>query len=143
MGTVIPFPRKSSVPVLLAALAAVVRRHRTDPEAGGLAAVRALRAAGATWADVLPGIAPWVGHVGERTPFIPTAGASLQAAILVCGRLDAARPFALAELAVILASPRTAAGDARAWALVAEHDAVLELEHQAEVTALLASAPGA
>ena len=131
------------VPDLLAGLAEIVRRHRSDPAGGGLGAMRALRAAGATWADVLP-IAHWIGHKGCQTPWPgPGGGTREQMAILLCGRVDTATPMQLAEMAVILAGPRTAGGDARATKICSEHNAVLKAEHKAEIAALLAVMPDA
>ncbi len=142
MGAVISCPGSRPEPDLLAALGTIVRIHRNNPEAGGLAVMRALCAAGAKWADLLP-VARWIGHKGWHTPRPVHGGAREQMAILLCGRLDVATPMQLAEMAVIIASRWTPENDARAVAICAEQNVLLDAEHKAEIATLLASVPRA
>jgi hypothetical protein len=127
---------------LLSCLAEIVRCYCAEPEAGGLAAYRALRAAGATWSDVLP-VAEWRGCTGWRIPVLSNAGWTMHAAVLMCGRLDLATPFRLAEMAVILAAPFSQDATARATELCQQHDAVAEAEYRAQNEARLAGMPRA
>jgi len=79
------------------ALAAIVRHHAGDPETGGRLALEALRAAGATWRDVLPW---WPTGGGCSCPRLVADRVRILAQ-----RLDLVPPFELAQVAVLLATP--------------------------------------